>query len=151
MPSPRPAVTVRYSELLDAFEFVSFGVQVEHGAYIDLDTGSIYYVSAEIEMEEEVPDDLETSDRYLAVPHKNDLNLGRDLVLSFVDDEIPSEYDTVAGFFRKKGAYGRYKDFLEARRLLDRWYAFEARATERALRAWSQENNIELIDGPPLA
>lgn len=29
-------------------------------------------------------EDLETSDRYIAVPHKNELGLGRDLALSFI-------------------------------------------------------------------
>jgi hypothetical protein len=54
----------------------------------------------------EAPDDLESSDRYIAVPRKNELNLGRDLALSFVDGALSGEYDVVAGFFRKKeGAY----------------------------------------------
>jgi hypothetical protein len=145
MTSARRIAKVKFSELLDAFEFVSFGALFEHRAYINADTGAILWVSTEIELEDEIPDDLETSDRYISVPHKNDLNLGRDLALSFADEELPDQYNTVAGFFRSKGAYGRFKDFLEARGLLERWYAFEARATEKALFSWCQENNIALI------
>lgn len=141
--------TVKFSDLLDAFEFVSFGSPFEHNAYIDPDTGAIYYVSAQIDLEEEVPDDLETSDRYIAIPHKNDLNLGRRLALSFVDQELPNDYDTVNDFFRSKGAYSRFKGFLEGRNLLERWYAFEATATENALRTWCHENNITLLEEPP--
>lgn len=36
---------------------------------------------SDLEDEENLPDDLKTSDRYLAVPHRNDLDLGRRLVL----------------------------------------------------------------------
>ncbi|MGA7179492.1 MAG: UPF0158 family protein [Thiobacillaceae bacterium] len=151
MPSSSPIAKVRLSELLDAFEFVSFGGDIDHGAYIDLDTEEIYYVSSENAMEEEVSGDLESSDRYIAVPHKNDLNLGRDLALSFADEELPSDYDTIAGFFRKRGAYARFKDFLACHNLLERWYAFEAREKEKALRAWCQDHDIAIIDEPHLA
>ena len=35
-------VTVKYEDLLMAFEFVSFSAPMEHEAYISLDTGAIY-------------------------------------------------------------------------------------------------------------
>jgi hypothetical protein len=145
------AAAVRFSELLDAFEFVSFGGDMDHSAFIDPDTGSIYYVSSETEMDDEVPEELESSDRYIAVPHKGDFNLGRDLALSFADEQLPSDYETITGFFRKKGAYARFKDFLDARNLLQLWYDFEARAKQKALRAWCQANDIAIIDEPPPA
>ncbi|MCI0561830.1 MAG: hypothetical protein MN733_25365 [Nitrososphaera sp.] len=89
-----------------------------------------------IKLEEKVPDNLETSDRYIAVPHKNDLNLGRNLALSFVEQELPDDYNTVAGFFRNRGAYRRFKDLLESSGVLEKWYMFEASAMETALREW---------------
>jgi hypothetical protein len=150
MASSPVVVSVLYPELLDAFDFVSFGGALEHSAYIDPYSGAIHWVSPEMEMEK-VPDDLESSDRYIAVPHKNELNLGRDLALSFVVEALPGEYDVVAGLFRKKGAYGRFKDFLAARKLLERWYAFEAQETEMALRAWCRDNNIAVVDALPSA
>jgi hypothetical protein len=88
-----------------------------------------------LDPEEDVPEDLEESDRYLTVPHKNELDLGRNLALSFIAEEIPDDYNTMAGFFRRKGAYSRFKRLLEARGKLQRWYDFENRATEEALRA----------------
>lgn len=39
----------------------------ENAAYISLDTGTIYWLSDELD--EETPPDLETSDRYLEIPH----------------------------------------------------------------------------------
>ena len=78
-------VSVNAEELRTTFEFVSFGAPLEHSAYICVDTGKIYChsVAAGLEEEEDLPEDLETSDRYIAVPHKNDLGLGRRIALAF--------------------------------------------------------------------
>ena len=54
-------------------------------------------------------DDLETSDRYIAIPHKNDLDLGRNLALRLVEQQLPAYYGRVVGHFRRKGAYTRFK------------------------------------------
>jgi hypothetical protein len=50
----------------------------------------------------------------------------------------------VATFFRKRGAYGRFKDLLERKGLLEAWYEYEAQAVEQALRTWSAENGLQL-------
>jgi len=144
-------VAIKYADLLDAFEFVSAGAAFESSAFICADTGVIYYTSNTLELDEEVPEDLETSDRYIAVPHKNDLNLGRDLVLSFVDQALPEDYGTVAGFFRRKGAYSRFKQLLESRAVLEAWYLFEANTVGAALRQWCEENSIQLSPAQPEA
>jgi hypothetical protein len=98
-----------------------------------------------LEAEVDLPEDLETSDRYIAVPHKNDLRLGRPLALTFVNQELPNDFDTVAGFFRRRGAYARFKDLLLARGMLERWYDYENRATEEALLAWCEENGVQAV------
>ncbi|MDP3823084.1 MAG: UPF0158 family protein [Burkholderiales bacterium] len=144
-------VTIKYADLLDAFEFVSFGDPFESSAFICADTGVIYCMSDTLELDEEVPEDLETSDRYIAIPHKNELNLGRKLVLSFVDQALPNDYNTVAGFFRRKGAYSRFKQLLESRGVLDAWYLFETHAVEAALRQWCEDNSIQLSPAQPEA
>jgi len=139
-------VTVKYDELADALEFVGVAY-FDNSAYVCTVTGSIYYVSSELE--EEVPDDLETSDKYIAVPNRKDLDLASRLALSFVAEELPDDYDAAAGFFRRKGAYGRFKDLLIARGAREKWYEYEARATEAALRQWCEENSIELSFAKP--
>src|SRR5487761_1587288 len=99
--TPTRTVSVNAEELRTTFEFVSFGTPLEHSAYICVDTEKIYChsLSAGLEEEEEdLPEYLETSDRYIAVPHKNDLGLGRRLALAFVSQELSDEFDTVAGF-----------------------------------------------------
>lgn len=142
-------VAINYADLLDAFEFVSFGALFENSAFICVDTGVIYCTSDTLELDEEVPEDLETSERYIAIPHKNELNLGRDLALSFVDQALPNDYNTVAGFFRRKGAYSRFKQLLESRGVLNAWYLFETHAVEVALRQRCDENNVQLSSAQP--
>ena len=137
-------VTVKYSDLSAAFDFVSFAAPMEHRAYISVETGAIYWVSELAPLDEEVPDDLETSDGYIPIPHKNDLDLGSTLALRFAEDALPDSYARVEGFFRQRGAYARFKELLAAEDRLDQWYAFEAESTERALAKWCTENAIVL-------
>ena len=139
-------VTVKYEDLSAAFDFVSFAAPMEHQAYISIDTGTIHWISEVNALEEEPPEDLETSDRYVAIPHKNDLDLGSDLALRFAGEELPGLYERVEQFFRHRGAYARFKELLASEGCLDKWYAFEAESTERALRNWCTENDINLVD-----
>jgi Uncharacterised protein family (UPF0158) len=136
---------VKYEDLSAAFDFVSSAAPMEHQAYISIDTGTIYWISELNPLEEEVPEDLETSDRYIAIPHKNDLDLGRDLALRFAEAELPDRYNMVAQFFRHRGAYARFKELLASEGRLEKWYAFEGESTERALRDWCTANDISVI------
>ena len=138
-------VTVKYEDLSTAFDFVSFGAPMGHRAYISLDTGAIYWVSeADAIEEEELPADLETSDRYIEIPHKNDLDLGSELALRFAQERLPHRYAAAESIFRHRGAYARFKELLAAEGCLEEWYAFEKEATERALREWCKVNEIKL-------
>jgi hypothetical protein len=38
------------------------------------------------------------------------------------------------------------KDLLAAHGVLDKWYAYEKDATDRALREWCGENGIEILE-----
>jgi hypothetical protein len=138
-------VPVKWSEFIDAFEFASSGAPLESRAFVNLDTGSLHLISDVVDLEEEIPEDLEVSDRYLALPHKNELDLGRKLALSFTEQHLPGEFDRVLGYFHQRGAYRRFKDLLDDRGVLENWYAFEKDATERALRRWCDEHEIELV------
>ncbi|TSD89238.1 hypothetical protein FFK22_008290 [Mycobacterium sp. KBS0706] len=140
-------VKVDRAEVRDAFDFVSLGELLGAEAYISLDTGKVYLrtVDGDVMEEDEVPEDVETSDRYIAVPHKAELDLGRRLALRFTEQELPGDYDAVRDLFRRKGAYSGFKRLLEARGALQRWYNYEERATEEALRAWCEDNGIQLI------
>ncbi len=83
-------------------------------AYLSLDTGQFYWRS-DVTGDDELPEDLDESDRYIPVPYKHELDLGRDLVIGFTEQEIPGELDRVWDFFGRSGAYRRFKDLLEYR------------------------------------
>lgn len=142
-PTRPEMVKVKYEDLSYAFDFVSGAAPSENNAWLSLETGAIYF-SSEIDAldDEDLPDDLETSDLYLAIPHKNDLDLGNNLVFRFVRERLPHRYEEVRGFFRRRGAYARFKEFLVEEESLEEWYAFEAESTTRALREWCEENGI---------
>jgi hypothetical protein len=65
----------------------------EHRAFVSLATGTIHRISETILIgEEDLPDDLATSDRYIAVPHKNDLDLENNLARRFAEEQLPHRY-----------------------------------------------------------
>ena len=141
-------MVVKFDDLSFAFEFVGSAAPSENNAYLCLDTGQIYCTSELNPLDEEIPDDLETSDhRYLLLPHKTELDLGKDLALRFTASELPDCFDRVADFFRHKGAYARFKDLLDSKGALERWYRYVADATERALREWAADNHVQLVEG----
>ena len=137
-------IAVKYDDLSLAFDFVSSAPPMENNAYIAVDTGEIYWRSEINPVEDDVPDDLETSDRYIAIPHKNDLDLGRSLALRFAAEELPDRYEQAKEFFRRKGAYARFKQLLEIENVLEKWYQYEAEYGQRALTEWCEENGIEI-------
>jgi hypothetical protein len=59
---------------------------------------------------------------------------------------LPDEFDRVDAIFSKRGAYSRFKDLLEEKGLLDKWYNFEDERNRNALMQWCIENDIELED-----
>jgi len=50
-----------------------------HNAYLCKETGRILFTS-EMGDSDELPEDVDDSDKYIAIPHKNDLELGKALV-----------------------------------------------------------------------
>jgi Uncharacterised protein family (UPF0158) len=136
---------VSFADLQLAFDFVSCGDMGENEAYLDRQSGKIYWHSWFGDDEEELPDDID-DDKYIAIPDKRELDLGKPLVLDFVRQFLPDEYDEVRRIFSRRGAYGRFKDLLVRRRVLDRWYDFSNKAEDAALRAWCADNDIELSE-----
>ena len=104
-------MTIKFSDVLDLFEIVNFGSPYDHQGYICKSTGKTYFYSEFGDNEEELPDDID-EEKYLMIPHKSELNLGRDLVFSFTMEHMPSEYEKIRSIFRSKGAYARFKSLL---------------------------------------
>jgi hypothetical protein len=133
----------KYSDIEGAFMFVSMASLGENSAFLNKETGEIYFHSIICDSDE-LPDDLEESEKYISFPHKNELDLGHDLVFDYVCTNLPDEFERVRGIFSKRGAYARYKDLLQSKEQLEDWYEFESKAIEMALRGWCSENGIEL-------
>lgn len=136
---------VKLDDLLMAFDFVSAGAPDENEAYLCKVTGVIHWHSEYGDNEEELPEDID-SDRYIAIPHKLDLDLGKHLVRAFVAKFLPEEQHKVRQIFSRRGAYARFKDPLERSGKLQQWYDYEAEAQKVALLEWCEENGIA-IDG----
>ena len=132
-----------FSEIELAFNFVSSNQPETNYAILNLETGEIYYKSDMID-EEEFPEDIEESDNYIWIPHKNELDLRKDLVFAFARQCIPEKFDEIKGFFRQKGAYSKYKDLLNLIGKSKEWETFENDATIKALKEWCFENEIEI-------
>jgi hypothetical protein len=129
----------------DACVFVSSGSRDECEGWLSLDAGECYLRNDYAGIDE-LPENFHESDRYIAVPHKNELDLGRDLVIAFTEQEMPDAVDRVWDFFGRRGAYRRFKDLVEQRGLLATWYDYENHAAEHALREWCIDNGISLSE-----
>src|ERR1700731_2769042 len=136
---------VSFSDVQLAFEFVSSGGMGEHEAYLDRQSGKIYWHSEFGDNDEELPDDID-DEKYISIPGKRELDLGKPLVLDFAREFLPNDFDEVRYMFSKRGAYRKFRGLLIRRNVLERWYDFESKATERALREWCGLNSIELAD-----
>jgi len=144
--------TLSYDDLLLAFDFVSSGAPGEQRAYLSLETGKTFWISDMDLVEEQVPDDVETSDRYLEIPHKYDLDLGEQLVFRFAAERLPQQRDRIEALFRGRGAYRRFRELLVAANRLEEWYAFEREAIRQALKQWCDANGVRLAEpGPEVA
>lgn len=139
----------KLSDIQDAFLFVNAAPPGMHTAILCRDTGEIRYRSEDADLDEIGEEEIDW-DVCIEIPHRNDLDLGQGLVFEFVESVLPGDYEHVRQIFRKRGAYRRFKDFLESKGLLDRWYDFQNQREEQALRRWVQKNGIELSDPPSL-
>ncbi|MGM0787963.1 MAG: UPF0158 family protein [Thermodesulfobacteriota bacterium] len=138
-------MAISFDDIENAFLFVSMDQQFMHNAFLCKETGQIFYTS-EFGDSDELPEDIDYSEKYIAIPHKNELELGKALVFEYVSKYLPEEFDRVNSIFRKPGAYSRFKALLDRTGLLDKWYEFENERQRNALRQWCIENNIELED-----
>jgi hypothetical protein len=142
----RTPMPVSFKDILEALEFVSAGGMGERQAFLCKQSGRVYWHSEFSDELDELPDDIEDSEKYVPIPDKRELDLGKPLVLDFARQFLPNDIDEVRRIFSRKGAYARFKDLLDRRGALDHWYDFEAKVEEKALRMWCDLNSIEVGD-----
>jgi hypothetical protein len=101
---------VKFSDLMFAFDCASMA---EQHAYLCKQSGEIYFHSEFSDLDEtlndELPDDIENEEKYLPLPDKYELDLGKPLVLAFAREFLPNDFDEVRHIFSKRGAYANFK------------------------------------------
>ena len=138
------AVPADIDELLEAIEWVSAGADFGNAAYIRRDDGHIVWIGDDMEQVEVVPEDIEDGSRYVALPRKQELGLGKPLALRFAEEYLFSDVVEVKAIFNRRGAYQRFKGLLERRNRLEDWYKFEASEVKDAVTRCTQEHGFEV-------
>jgi hypothetical protein len=91
---------IKFSDIEDEFFFVSSDSYGMHTALLNKDTGQLYYRSEMGDLDEIEDADIDWNN-CIAIPHKNDLGLGQELVFEFVKNHLVDEYDRVRQIFKK--------------------------------------------------
>lgn len=136
---------ITFDEIMEAFLFVSSEEYGMHSAILCKDTGKIYYHSELGGFDDIEEEDLDP-DTCIKIPHQTDLDLGQNLVFEFVEHHMADECGRVQQIFQHRGAYRRFKDLAEEKRLLQSWRDFENQEQEKGVRHWCIENEIELSE-----
>ncbi|MEH2530059.1 hypothetical protein V1277_003566 [Bradyrhizobium sp. AZCC 1588] len=142
---------IDWNELELAVEFVSSGPMGIHEAVLCRKTGKFLWHTELFDDADDWPEDADDEEKYLSIPHKKELDLGKALVFEFARQFLPEQYDEIRRMFSKRGAYERFKGLLQRRKALDRWFEFENRATETALREWCDANGLTIRKRAPPA
>lgn len=137
---------VSWKELTLAFEFISGSDAGEQQVFLCKELGKLYWRSDLSDELDELPNDIDDSEKYAQIPDKRELDLGKPLALDFARQFLPSDFEDVRRIFSRKGAYAGFKGLLVRRGALDRWYDFEAKAQEKALRMWCDRNSVDVVD-----
>ena len=137
---------VKLDALEDALLFLGGGNMYGNAAWVCRETGAVLCHSDEFDEFDPLPEDIDDEDRYVPVPDKHELALGKPLALEFARTQLPACYEQVCAMFAHRGAYARFKDLLERHQSLDAWYQWEDEQTKQALRAWCADNGITLAD-----
>ena len=114
-------------------------------AWVSLDTGLVHIRSEMMDAElAPLPDDIDSSARYVPVPHMRELDLGLELVFDFADAAMPDDADAVRQMFKRPDAYRHFSELVEERGLTDRWHDFREAQTRAVLSGWCEENGLQL-------
>ncbi|NOT87990.1 MAG: hypothetical protein HOP03_07400 [Lysobacter sp.] len=153
MSSSADTVTVSLDEMIQALDWVSDLSGSENMAFVCRESGRVFMTSEEdfgVELEPDLPSDLDDVAKYAIVPSRQDLRLGKRLAVRFVQASLPERLEETYEMFAARGAYARFKDMLEQEQALNAWYAFEAEAVERGLREWAESEALAVAASGPV-
>ncbi len=131
---------LKFNDIYTAFEYVSSGDYGEHEAYLNPKKDKVIMIFDPMvtgKKSEAIPDEEFVAGDWIAIPNKRDLNLGSKLVFRFAKEALPqNDWAEVDRIFSKRGAYSRWKVFLNSRNLLQNWYDYSNHAEIQALKEW---------------
>lgn len=133
---------VKIDDIEMAIEFASYSMS-DSEAYINVETGDIHYIGDCVD--EPIPSDIFENKKYVCIPRKADLGLGKRVALDFVAKNIPSKIDLTYDIFSRKGAYSKFKSLLASMEQLDNWFEHEQAALRSATLDWCRDNGIDVI------
>ena len=139
-------MAVKFQELLDAVESVSMGDFGENSGWLCKQSGEIYVQFAIDPELEELPDDIDDSEKYIQIPDKREIDLGKPLALAFAEEFLPEDFNKVREIFSRRGAYARFNDLLDYRDVRQQWYDYQNKAQVEAVRAWCRDNSIDFVN-----
>lgn len=130
-----------YATVDDAFHFVSDAPPGERSAVVRRTTGEVFLASFKAGYDER-PAGFETDPDYRTIPHRQDLDPGKALVLEFIRSCCPAELPRVEALFARSGAFRNVKDLLRRQHLLESWQVFESQRIEALLRQWCEDQGL---------
>ena len=86
---------VSMKDIQEAFEFVCAGGGGEHEAFLCRQSGKVYCHSELCDDLDILPDDIGDSEKFLQIPDKRELDLGKPLALDFARQFLPGDFDDV--------------------------------------------------------
>jgi hypothetical protein len=119
----------------DAFHYVSDAPPGERMAVVHRITGQVFLASLKAGYDER-PAGSATDPAYVTIPHRQELDPGKPLVLEFIRSRCPAELARVEALFARPGAFRNVKDLLRRRHLLENWQVFEGQRIEALLQQW---------------
>ena len=137
--------SVALEDLEHALFWVPNSPELNAQAFVSRTTGKLFLRGADGPVDDDFPEDIDDGLEYIAVPNRNDLGLGRQLVHRFVEEAAPHLRHHVQEAFRRRGAYARFKALLDDNSLLDAWHDYERAATREALIQWAGEHALPVV------
>lgn len=135
---------IKIDDIVLAIEFSSSSM-FDSEVFINTETGEIHCVGDSVD--EPVPSDIFENKKYICVPGKADLDMGKALAIDFVAKYIPDKLNLAYEIFSRKGAYSKFKSLLASLNQLDNWYAYEQSSLRNAALEWCSENGINVDNG----
>lgn len=134
---------MHYDTIEEAYHFVNGARYGERRALLHRPSGKAFYASTVADYGD-LPAEVETSSDYVALPHKKDLALGKEVASDFIEENCPEQMARVMGIFARKDAYRHLKDLLTSIGLVETWYLYEDAREREELQTWCREHDLSL-------